>query len=54
MAAPLICVIEDEVVIASAVSARLRAEGFEVEVARTGPQASACASACGPTWWCST
>jgi DNA-binding response OmpR family regulator len=37
MAAPLICVIEDEVVIASAVSARLRAEGFEVEVASDGP-----------------
>ena len=30
---PLICVIEDEEVIASAVAARLRAEGFVVEVA---------------------
>ena len=37
MAAPLICVVEDEVVIASAVAARLRAEGFEVEVAHDGP-----------------
>ena len=37
MAAPLICVIEDESVIASAVAARLRAEGFDVEVAADGP-----------------
>ena len=37
MAAPLICVIEDEEVIASAVAARLRAEGFAVEVAGDGP-----------------
>jgi DNA-binding response OmpR family regulator len=33
---PLICVIEDEQVIASAVAARLRAEGFAVEVAADG------------------
>jgi DNA-binding response OmpR family regulator len=33
---PLICVIEDEEVIASAVAARLRAEGFSVEVAHEG------------------
>ena len=33
---PLICVIEDERVIASAVAARLRAEGFTVEVAHDG------------------
>jgi DNA-binding response OmpR family regulator len=33
---PLICVIEDEEVIASAVAARLRAEGFSVEVAHDG------------------
>ena len=33
---PLICVIEDEQVIASAVAARLRAEGFVVEVAADG------------------
>jgi DNA-binding response OmpR family regulator len=32
----LICVIEDEEVIASAVAARLRAEGFAVEVAHNG------------------
>lgn len=32
----LICVIEDEEVIASAVAARLRAEGFTVEVAHNG------------------
>jgi DNA-binding response OmpR family regulator len=37
MAAPLICVVEDETVIASAVAARLRAEGFQVEVAHDGP-----------------
>ena len=35
--APLICVIEDEQVIASAVAARLRADGFTVEVALDGP-----------------
>jgi DNA-binding response OmpR family regulator len=34
---PLICVIEDEEVIAGAVAARLRAEGFAVEVAADGP-----------------
>jgi DNA-binding response OmpR family regulator len=33
---PLICVIEDEEVIASAVAVRLRAEGFAVEVAHDG------------------
>src|SRR5215216_3370939 len=37
MRAPLICVVEDEAVIASAVAARLRAEGFEVDVAHDGP-----------------
>jgi DNA-binding response OmpR family regulator len=36
--APLICVIEDEEVIAGAVAARLRAEGFAVEVAGDGPE----------------
>jgi DNA-binding response OmpR family regulator len=36
-APPLICVIEDEATIASAVAARLRAEGFEVEMAHDGP-----------------
>jgi DNA-binding response OmpR family regulator len=36
--APLICVIEDEDVIAAAVAARLRAEGFAVEVAGDGAQ----------------
>jgi DNA-binding response OmpR family regulator len=34
---PLICVIEDEQAIADAVAARLRAEGFAVEVAPDGP-----------------
>jgi DNA-binding response OmpR family regulator len=34
---PLICVIEDEDVIAGAVAARLRAEGFAVEIAADGP-----------------
>jgi DNA-binding response OmpR family regulator len=37
VADPLICVIEDEQVIAAAVAARLRAEGFAVEVAHDGP-----------------
>jgi DNA-binding response OmpR family regulator len=36
--AALICVIEDEEVIAGAVAARLRAEGFAVEVAGDGPE----------------
>ncbi len=36
MATPLICVVEDEAVIAAAVAARLRAEGFDVEVAHDG------------------
>jgi DNA-binding response OmpR family regulator len=34
----LICVIEDEQVIANAVAARLRNEGFEVETAADGPE----------------
>jgi DNA-binding response OmpR family regulator len=38
MTAPVICVIEDEQVIAAAVAARLRAEGFAVEVAHDGPE----------------
>ena len=38
MTPPLICVIEDEQVIASAVAARLRADGFSVEVALDGPE----------------
>jgi DNA-binding response OmpR family regulator len=33
---PLICVVEDEEVIAAAVAARLRAEGFAVEIAADG------------------
>jgi DNA-binding response OmpR family regulator len=37
VAAPLICVVEDEEVIAKAIAARLRAEGFAVEVAHDGP-----------------
>jgi len=37
MGAPVICVVEDEQVIAAAVAARLRAEGFAVEVAHDGP-----------------
>jgi DNA-binding response OmpR family regulator len=37
VAPQLICVIEDEDVIAAAVAARLRAEGFEVETAADGP-----------------
>ena len=46
--------IEDEEAIAAAVAARLRAEGFAVEVATTGAPASSCATACGPIWSCST
>ena len=37
MSAGLICVVEDEEVIAAAVAARLRAEGFAVECAHDGP-----------------
>jgi DNA-binding response OmpR family regulator len=36
MTPPLICVIEDEEVIAAAIAARLRADGFGVEVAHDG------------------
>ena len=36
MGAGLICVIEDEAVIAGAIAARLKAEGFDVEVAADG------------------
>jgi DNA-binding response OmpR family regulator len=36
--APLICVIEDEVVIAGAVAKRLEAEGFAVVIAHDGPE----------------
>ena len=36
MSAPLICVIEDEEVIAAAIAARLRSDGFAVEVAHDG------------------
>ena len=38
MGSALICVIEDEDVIAGAVAARLRAEGFDVETAADGPE----------------
>ena len=37
MRTPLICVIEDEAVIADAIAARLSVEGFEVYVAHDGP-----------------
>jgi DNA-binding response OmpR family regulator len=37
VSAPVICVVEDEQVIAAAVAARLRAEGFAVQVAHDGP-----------------
>ena len=37
MGAALIAVIEDEAVIAGAVAARLKAEGFDVEIAADGP-----------------
>jgi DNA-binding response OmpR family regulator len=36
MAQPLICIIEDEHVIANAVASRLRGEGFDVEIAYDG------------------
>ena len=38
MGAPTIVVVEDEATIAHAVAARLRSEGFVVEVAATGPE----------------
>src|SRR4051794_20067217 len=47
MTPPLIGVIEDEEVIAAAVAARLRAEGFAVEVAHDGADGVAlCARVC--------
>jgi len=45
MAAPRILVVEDEETIASSVAARLRTEGFEVEVASDGPTGVARAQA---------
>jgi DNA-binding response OmpR family regulator len=47
-ASPLICVIEDEEVIAAAVATRLRAEGFDVEVAHDGPAGVALCAARRP------
>ena len=53
--APLICVVEDEAVIAAAVAARLRAEGFDGRGRpRRRRRRARCASACGPTSWSST
>jgi DNA-binding response OmpR family regulator len=46
--APLICVIEDEDVIARAVARRLEAEGFAVEVANDGPNGVALCSRLRP------
>jgi DNA-binding response OmpR family regulator len=47
-AAPLILVVEDEPTIAAAISARLQAEGFRVEVAADGPSGVAAAAARAP------
>ena len=41
--------IEDEELIATSVAARLRAEGFEVEIAGDGPSGSSSAPASRPT-----
>ena len=49
-----ILVVEDEATIADAVAARLRAEGFHVEVAPTGRRGVALCEACGRIWWCWT
>ena len=48
MSAPVICVVEDERVIAAAVAARLRAEGFAVEVAYDGPAGVELCARVGP------
>ena len=48
MSAPVICVVEDERVIAAAVAARLRAEGFAVEVAHDGPAGVELCARVGP------
>ncbi len=48
MKGPLICVIEDEEVIAAAIAARLRAEGFDVAVAHDGPEGVELCERLGP------
>lgn len=49
-----ILVVDDEVTIAESVAARLRAEGFTVDLAHDGPAAVAAALAGNPIWWSST
>ena len=50
-----IAVIEDEPTIAGAVAARLRSEGFEVEIAGDGPAGvELCGRLSGPISWSST
>ena len=50
-----VLVVEDEPTIAASVAARLRAEGFAVDVAHDGPAAVVQAlDRCRPTWSCST
>ena len=49
-----VLVVEDERTIAESVAARLRAEGFTVEIAGDGPSAVDAARRVRPTWWCST
>ncbi len=49
-----ILVVEDERTIADSIAARLRAEGFPVELAHDGPTAVTTAGRPGPTWWSST
>ena len=46
-----IVLVEDEELIATAVAARLRAEGLEVEIAGDGPGESNCAAGSSPTSW---
>lgn len=48
MAARVILVVEDEAAIAGAIAARLRSEGFRVEVAGTGPEGVMLAAALQP------
>ena len=46
--------VEDEASIAAAVAARLRSEGFEVEIAADGPAGVELCERSGPTSSCST
>ena len=49
-----ILVVEDEPLIADAVAARLRSEGYDVSIAADGPAGVAMCDPLDPIWSCST